>query len=202
MLTSEKVLSVPLENVNQDFDIDNDAFLGKAIVYNLSPILSQEEVIEEIIINTLNAIDRLPDSKKFKHAFFFEESGKIFEALDKKDKVKSFFTSLHRVASKGVGMFFVAQRLSLLPKGIDASGDDVFLYNSLQNRIFHCLEDAEEVDIAHKLLKPANLKDKELLYDLKTDLMNLERGEAYVSFIDSKRKRLPPIKIKIKKLLD
>ena len=110
-----------------------------------------------------------------KLVFFFDEAHMLFEDTSKAltDKIEQV---IRLIRSKGVGIYFITQSPTDIPENI---------LGQLGNRVQHALraytpKDQKAVKTAADTFRPNP--------DFKTDeaIMNLETGEALVSFLDAK----------------
>ena len=110
-----------------------------------------------------------------KLVFFFDEAHMLFEDTSKAltDKIEQV---IRLIRSKGVGIYFITQSPTDIPENI---------LGQLGNRVQHALraytpKDQKAVKTAADTFRPNP--------DFKTDeaIMNLETGEALVSFLDTK----------------
>ena len=124
------------------------------------------------LYSTLPEVGDLPLPKL---VFFFDEAHMLFEGTSKAllDKIEQV---IRLIRSKGVGIYFITQSPTDIPENI---------LGQLGNRVQHALraytpKDQKAVKTAADTFRPNP--------DFKTDeaIMNLETGEALVSFLDEK----------------
>ena len=124
------------------------------------------------LYSTLPEVGDLPLPKL---VFFFDEAHMLFEGTSKAllDKIEQVIRLIH---SKGVGIYFITQSPTDIPEVI---------LGQLGNRVQHALraytpKDQKAVKTAADTFRPNP--------EFKTDeaIMNLETGEALVSFLDEK----------------
>ena len=124
------------------------------------------------IYSTLPEVGDLPLPKL---VFFFDEAHMLFDGTSKAllDKIEQV---IRLIRSKGVGIYFITQSPTDIPENI---------LGQLGNRVQHALraytpKDQKAVKTAADTFRPNP--------DFKTDeaIMNLETGEALVSFLDEK----------------
>ena len=154
---------------------------GKGVMSVLAAdkLMMQPKLYSTFLLWLLSDLySRLPevgDLDKPKLIFFFDEAHMLFEDTTKAmtDKIEQV---VRLIRSKGVGIFFVTQSPSDIPENI---------LGQLGNRIQHALraytpKDQRAVKTAADTFRPNPA--------FKTDeaIMNLETGEALVSFLDEK----------------
>jgi len=124
------------------------------------------------LYSTLPEVGDLPLPKL---VFFFDEAHMLFDGTSKAllDKIEQV---IRLIRSKGVGIYFITQSPTDIPENI---------LGQLGNRVQHALraytpKDQKAVKTAADTFRPNP--------DFKTDeaIMNLETGEALVSFLDEK----------------
>jgi DNA helicase HerA-like ATPase len=124
------------------------------------------------LYSTLPEVGDLPLPKL---VFFFDEAHMLFDGTSKAllDKIEQV---IRLIRSKGVGIYFITQSPTDIPENI---------LGQLGNRVQHALraytpKDQKAVKTAADTFRPNP--------DFKTDeaIMNLETGEALVSFLDAK----------------
>ena len=122
-----------------------------------------------------STLPEVGDMDKPKLVFFFDEAHMLFEGTSKAllDKIEQV---IRLIRSKGVGIYFITQSPTDIPENI---------LGQLGNRVQHALraytpKDQKAVKTAADTFRPNP--------DFKTDeaIMNLETGEALVSFLDEK----------------
>ena len=122
-----------------------------------------------------STLPEVGDMEKPKLVFFFDEAHMLFEGTSKAllDKIEQV---IRLIRSKGVGIYFITQSPTDIPENI---------LGQLGNRIQHALraytpKDQKAVKTAADTFRPNPA--------FKTDeaIMNLETGEALVSFLDEK----------------
>ncbi|MBO7052669.1 MAG: DUF853 family protein [Prevotella sp.] len=122
-----------------------------------------------------STLPEVGDMEKPKLVFFFDEAHMLFDGTSKAllDKIEQV---IRLIRSKGVGIYFITQSPTDIPENI---------LGQLGNRIQHALraytpKDQKAVKTAADTFRPNP--------DFKTDeaIMNLETGEALVSFLDEK----------------
>ncbi len=122
-----------------------------------------------------STLPEVGDMERPKLIFFFDEAHMLFEDTSKAmvDKIEQV---VRLIRSKGVGIYFVTQSPTDIP---------VNILGQLGNRVQHALraytpKDQKAVKTAADTFRPNP--------DFKTDeaIMNLETGEALVSFLDEK----------------
>ena len=122
-----------------------------------------------------STLPEVGDMERPKLIFFFDEAHMLFEDTSKAmvDKIEQV---VRLIRSKGVGIYFVTQSPTDIP---------VNILGQLGNRVQHALraytpKDQRAVKTAADTFRPNP--------DFKTDeaIMNLETGEALVSFLDEK----------------
>ena len=154
---------------------------GKGVMSVLAAdkLMMQPKLYSTFLLWLLSDLySRLPevgDLEMPKLIFFFDEAHMLFEDSTKAmtDKVEQV---IRLIRSKGVGIFFVTQSPSDIPENI---------LGQLGNRVQHALraytpKDQRAVKTAADTFRPNPT--------FKTDeaIMNLETGEALVSFLDDK----------------
>ena len=154
---------------------------GKGVMSVLAAdkLMMQPKLYSTFLLWLLSDLySRLPevgDLEMPKLIFFFDEAHMLFEDSTKAmtDKVEQV---IRLIRSKGVGIFFVTQSPSDIPENI---------LGQLGNRVQHALraytpKDQRAVKTAADTFRPNP--------SFKTDeaIMNLETGEALVSFLDDK----------------
>lgn len=124
------------------------------------------------LYTTLPEVGDLPQPKL---VFFFDEAHMLFEGTSKAllDKIEQV---IRLIRSKGVGIYFITQSPNDIP---------VNILGQLGNRVQHALRAYTPKD--QKAVKTA-AETFRANPDFKTDeaIMNLETGEALVSFLDEK----------------
>ena len=122
-----------------------------------------------------STLPEVGDMDKPKLVFFFDEAHMLFEGTSKAllDKIEQV---IRLIRSKGVGIYFITQSPTDIPENI---------LGQLGNRVQHALraytpKDQKAVKTAADTFRPNPA--------FKTDeaIMNLETGEALVSFLDEK----------------
>ena len=122
-----------------------------------------------------STLPEVGDMEKPKLVFFFDEAHMLFEGTSKAllDKIEQV---IRLIRSKGVGIYFITQSPTDIPENI---------LGQLGNRVQHALraytpKDQKAVKTAADTFRPNPA--------FKTDeaIMNLETGEALVSFLDEK----------------
>ena len=122
-----------------------------------------------------STLPEVGDQELPKLVFFFDEAHMLFEDTSKAltDKIEQV---IRLIRSKGVGIYFITQSPTDIPENI---------LGQLGNRVQHALraytpKDQKAVKTAADTFRPNP--------DFKTDeaIMNLETGEALVSFLDAK----------------
>ena len=122
-----------------------------------------------------STLPEVGDMEKPKLVFFFDEAHMLFDGTSKAllDKIEQV---IRLIRSKGVGIYFITQSPTDIPENI---------LGQLGNRIQHALraytpKDQKAVKTAADTFRPNPA--------FKTDeaIMNLETGEALVSFLDEK----------------
>ncbi|MBR4378892.1 MAG: DUF853 family protein [Prevotella sp.] len=122
-----------------------------------------------------STLPEVGDIEKPKLVFFFDEAHMLFEGTSKAllDKIEQV---IRLIRSKGVGIYFITQSPTDIPENI---------LGQLGNRVQHALraytpKDQKAVKTAADTFRPNPA--------FKTDeaIMNLETGEALVSFLDEK----------------
>jgi hypothetical protein len=122
-----------------------------------------------------STLPEVGDLEKPKLVFFFDEAHMLFDGTSKAllDKIEQV---IRLIRSKGVGIYFITQSPTDIPENI---------LGQLGNRVQHALraytpKDQKAVKTAADTFRPNP--------DFKTDeaIMNLETGEALVSFLDEK----------------
>ena len=122
-----------------------------------------------------STLPEVGDMELPKLVFFFDEAHMLFEDTSKAltDKIEQV---IRLIRSKGVGIYFITQSPTDIPENI---------LGQLGNRVQHALraytpKDQKAVKTAADTFRPNP--------DFKTDeaIMNLETGEALVSFLDAK----------------
>ncbi|MBR1527216.1 MAG: DUF853 family protein, partial [Prevotella sp.] len=122
-----------------------------------------------------STLPEVGDMEQPKLVFFFDEAHMLFEGTSKAllDKIEQV---IRLIRSKGVGIYFITQSPNDIP---------VNILGQLGNRVQHALRAYTPKD--QKAVKTA-AKTFRANPDFKTDeaIMNLETGEALVSFLDEK----------------
>ena len=122
-----------------------------------------------------STLPEVGDMELPKLVFFFDEAHMLFDGTSKAllDKIEQV---IRLIRSKGVGIYFITQSPTDIPENI---------LGQLGNRVQHALraytpKDQKAVKTAADTFRPNP--------DFKTDeaIMNLETGEALVSFLDEK----------------
>ena len=122
-----------------------------------------------------STLPEVGDMELPKLVFFFDEAHMLFDGTSKAllDKIEQV---IRLIRSKGVGIYFITQSPTDIPENI---------LGQLGNRVQHALraytpKDQKAVKTAADTFRPNP--------DFKTDeaIMNLETGEALVSFLDDK----------------
>jgi len=117
----------------------------------------------------------------------FEEAHLLF---NDETTIKSILECITISGRKGFSIWFSTQKLSSFPQR---------LLSNLKNKIIHRIDDADKKNVANILL----INGGETIYnDLEHELVNLERGQAVVSFVfpvGTKDMELSPLKIKVMK---
>ena len=122
-----------------------------------------------------STLPEVGDMELPKFVFFFDEAHMLFDGTSKAllDKIEQV---IRLIRSKGVGIYFITQSPTDIPENI---------LGQLGNRVQHALraytpKDQKAVKTAADTFRPNP--------DFKTDeaIMNLETGEALVSFLDEK----------------
>ena len=122
-----------------------------------------------------STLPEVGDMEKPKLVFFFDEAHMLFDGTSKAllDKIEQV---IRLIRSKGVGIYFISQLPTDIPENI---------LGQLGNRVQHALraytpKDQKAVKTAADTFRPKPA--------FKTDeaIMNLETGEALVSFLDEK----------------
>ena len=122
-----------------------------------------------------STLPEVGDMEKPKLVFFFDEAHMLFDGTSKAllDKIEQV---IRLIRSKGVGIYFISQLPTDIPENI---------LGQLGNRVQHALRAYTPKD--QKAVKTA-ADTFRANPDFKTDeaIMNLEMGEALVSFLDEK----------------
>ena len=122
-----------------------------------------------------STLPEVGDMEQPKLVFFFDEAHMLFEGTSKAllDKIEQV---IRLIRSKGVGIYFISQSPTDIPENI---------LGQLGNRVQHALRAYTPKD--QKAVKTA-ADTFRANPDFKTDeaIMNLETGEALVSFLDEK----------------
>ncbi|MBQ7451830.1 MAG: DUF853 family protein, partial [Prevotella sp.] len=122
-----------------------------------------------------STLPEVGDMEKPKLVFFFDEAHMLFDGTSKAllDKIEQV---IRLIRSKGVGIYFISQLPTDIPENI---------LGQLGNRVQHALRAYTPKD--QKAVKTA-ADTFRANPDFKTDeaIMNLETGEALVSFLDEK----------------
>ena len=122
-----------------------------------------------------STLPEVGDMEQPKLVFFFDEAHMLFEGTSKAllDKIEQV---IRLIRSKGVGIYFITQSPNDIP---------VNILGQLGNRVQHALRAYTPKD--QKAVKTA-AETFRATPDFKTDeaIMNLETGEALVSFLDEK----------------
>jgi hypothetical protein len=122
-----------------------------------------------------SSLPEVGDMEKPKLVFFFDEAHMLFEGTSKAllDKIEQV---IRLIRSKGVGIYFITQSPTDIPENI---------LGQLGNRVQHALRAYTPKD--QKAVKTA-AETFRANPSFKTDeaIMNLETGEALVSFLDEK----------------
>ena len=165
------------------FDIDDLMQVedGKGVMNVLAAdkLMMQPKLYSTFLLWLLSELySTLPevgDMEKPKLVFFFDEAHMLFDGTSKAllDKIEQV---IRLIRSKGVGIYFITQSPTDIPENI---------LGQLGNRVQHALraytpKDQKAVKTAADTFRPNP--------DFKTDeaIMNLETGEALVSFLDEK----------------
>ena len=154
---------------------------GKGVMNVLAAdkLMMQPKLYSTFLLWLLSELySRLPevgDMDMPKLVFFFDEAHMLFEGTSKAllDKIEQV---IRLIRSKGVGIYFITQSPTDIPENI---------LGQLGNRVQHALRAYTPKD--QKAVKTA-AETFRANPDFKTDeaIMNLETGEALVSFLDAK----------------
>lgn len=154
---------------------------GKGVMNVLAAdkLMMQPKLYSTFLLWLLSELySRLPevgDMEMPKLVFFFDEAHMLFDGTSKAllDKIEQV---IRLIRSKGVGIYFITQSPTDIPENI---------LGQLGNRVQHALRAYTPKD--QKAVKTA-AETFRANPDFKTDeaIMNLETGEALVSFLDAK----------------
>lgn len=140
-------------------------------------------------------LGKIKDIKKEKertveYVYFFEEADAFFTLSDG-EIAKSLF---HEIQYAGRECFSIWLSVHA-PSYLSLNGKN--LANDLKNRIFHRLDTPQDAQIAAELLTTSKSKETTLYPDIVSDLTQLSKGEALLSFWSRTNNRnLAPLKIK------
>ena len=173
----DKFFGLPSFDINDLMQIEG----GKGVMNVLAAdkLMMQPKLYSTFLLwllselySTLPEVGDLPLPKL---VFFFDEAHMLFDGTSKAllDKIEQV---IRLIRSKGVGIYFITQSPTDIPENI---------LGQLGNRVQHALraytpKDQKAVKTAADTFRPNP--------DFKTDeaIMNLETGEALVSFLDEK----------------
>ena len=140
-----------------------------------------------LLAELFEQLPEVGDVDKPKLVFFFDEAHLLFdEATDA--FLDSVVKTVRLIRSKGVGVYFVTQQPTDIPKDVLAQ---------LGNRIQHALR-AFTPDDAEALKKTVRTYPKSELYDLETLLTSLGIGEAAVTILSEKGVPTPVVHTRVR----
>ena len=175
---ADKFFGRPSFNIKDLLDKTHDGY-GILSVLSADKLMLQPKLYSTfllwLITELYNTLPEVGDLEKPKLVFFFDEAHMLFEDTSKAltDKIEQV---IRLIRSKGVGIFFISQ----LPTDIP----DIIL-GQLGNRVQHALRaytprDQKAVKVAAETFR-ANPEFK-----TEDAILELETGEALVSFLDEK----------------
>lgn len=173
----DKFFGEPAFDVNDLLDVEN----GKGVMSVLAAdkLMLKPKLYSTFLLWLMTELyDRLPevgDRDLPKLIFFFDEAHMLFDGTSKA-LVEKLEQVIRLIRSKGVGIYFITQSPSDIPDNILAQ---------LSNRIQHALRAYTPKD--QKVVRAAAQTFRtNPAFDTEEAIMNLETGEALVSFLDEK----------------
>ncbi len=128
-----------------------------------------------LLTSIYNAMPEVGDLDKPKFIFFFDEAHLLFD-----DASKSLLEQIEKIVrlirSKGVGVYFITQNPMDIPEDV---------LGQLGNKIQHALRAFTPKD-QRSIKAVADSFRRNESFDTQTALMELETGEALISFLDEK----------------
>lgn len=173
----DKFFGEPAFDINDLFDVEN----GKGVMSVLAAdkLMLNPKLYSTFLLWLMTEIyAQLPevgDQELPKLIFFFDEAHMLFDGTSKAlvDKLEQV---IRLIRSKGVGIYFITQNPTDVPEAI---------LSQLSNRVQHALRAFTPND--QKAVRAAAQTFRENpVFKTEDAIMNLETGEALVSFLDAK----------------
>jgi len=173
----DKFFGEPAFDINDLFDVEN----GKGVMSVLAAdkLMLNPKLYSTFLLWLMTEIyAQLPevgDQELPKLIFFFDEAHMLFDGTSKAlvDKLEQV---IRLIRSKGVGIYFITQNPTDVPESI---------LSQLSNRVQHALRAFTPND-QKAVRAAANTFRENPAFKTEDAIMNLETGEALVSFLDAK----------------